>query len=138
MVGYESFSMRRSPWRLYSSYLLRANVSVKTAATSALSGSARTSQKQFQDTPRFKIQAVFARIQPFPRSNGVSERGDHPRTGRPSQRHYIYISRSRYGSRTTMPPHIGLPAPSKVGAEGKRHFFECFPYVRPEPVLVKC
>jgi hypothetical protein len=30
-----------------------------------LSGSARKSQKQFRDTPRFKFQAVLARTQPF-------------------------------------------------------------------------
>ena len=30
-----------------------------------LSGSARKSQKRFQDTPRFKFQAIFARTQPF-------------------------------------------------------------------------
>ena len=40
------------------------NISVKRLKL-RLSGSARKSQKRFRDTPRFKFQAVLARIQPF-------------------------------------------------------------------------
>jgi hypothetical protein len=53
------------------------NISVKRLKL-RLSGSARKSQKRFRDTPRFKFQAVFVRIQPFQRSNERSEWGDHP------------------------------------------------------------
>jgi hypothetical protein len=54
-----------------------SNISVKTAGISA-SGSARKSQKRFRDPPRFRFPAVFARTQPFQRSNKRLERGDHP------------------------------------------------------------
>jgi hypothetical protein len=70
------------------------NISVKRLKL-RLSGSARKSQKPFRDTPRFKIQAVLARIQPFQRSNERSERGDHP--VRLSGSH-TNIDRSRYKS----------------------------------------
>jgi hypothetical protein len=53
------------------------NISVKRLKL-RLSGSARKSQKRFRDTPKFKFQAVLARIQPFQRSNERSEQGDHP------------------------------------------------------------
>ena len=43
-----------------------------------LSGSARKSQKRFQDTPRFKFQAVLARTQPF-LSRSVKKQGDQSR-----------------------------------------------------------
>jgi hypothetical protein len=43
-----------------------------------LAGSARKLQKRFQDTPKFKFPAVSVRIERFQRSNGRSERGDHP------------------------------------------------------------
>jgi hypothetical protein len=43
-----------------------------------LSGSARKSQKRFRDTPRFKFQAVLARIQPF-LSRSVEKQGDQSR-----------------------------------------------------------
>ena len=43
-----------------------------------LSGSARTSQKRFRDTPRFKFQAVWPRTQPF-LSRSVEKRGDQSR-----------------------------------------------------------
>ena len=40
------------------------HICVKTAETSAVRVSLK-SQKRFRDTPRFKLQAVLARIQPF-------------------------------------------------------------------------
>ena len=43
-----------------------------------LSGSARKLQQRFRDTPRFNFQAVFARTQPFQRSNERSETGRPP------------------------------------------------------------
>ena len=55
-----------------------ANISVKRLKL-RLSGSARKSQKTVpRDTPRFKFPAVLARVQPFQRSNGRLEWGDHP------------------------------------------------------------
>ena len=38
----------------------------------------KPSKRRFRDTPRFKFQAVFVRIEPFQRSNERSESGDHP------------------------------------------------------------
>jgi energy-coupling factor transporter ATP-binding protein EcfA2 len=54
-----------------------ANIGVKRLKL-RLPGSARKSQKRFRDTLRFKFPAVLARFQPFQRSNGRSEWGDHP------------------------------------------------------------
>jgi hypothetical protein len=68
-----------------------ANVSVKRLKL-RLSGSARKSQKRFQDTPRFKFQAVLARIQPF-LSRSVEKRGDQSRLA--SLGLYINVDRSR-------------------------------------------
>ena len=45
-------------------YLLRPILVLKRLKL-RLPGSARKSQKRFRDTPRFKFQAVLARIQPF-------------------------------------------------------------------------
>jgi hypothetical protein len=53
------------------------NISVKRLKF-RLSGSARKSQKRFQDTQMLKFLAVFVRIEPFQRSNERSEWGDHP------------------------------------------------------------
>jgi hypothetical protein len=45
-----------------------ANIGIKIKRLKLrLSGSARKSQKRFRDTPKFKFQAVLARIQPFQR-----------------------------------------------------------------------
>ena len=56
-------------------YLLRPML-VQKRLKLRLSGSA--SQKRFRDTPRFKFQAVWARIQPF-LSRSVEKRGDQSR-----------------------------------------------------------
>ena len=142
MVGYESFSMRRSPWRLYSSYLLPANISVKTAETSTIRVSWKIGKTHFQDTLKFKLLAVFARIQPFPRSNGL-------RTGRPSRLNLRGITYTFLGAGTEAGrrchPTSGCPRRRKLGLCLERcrkslrqnGLFLSFPYVCPEPVLVK-
>jgi hypothetical protein len=72
------------------------NISVKRLKF-PLSGSARKSQQRFRDTPRFKFPAVFARVQPFQRSNERSEWGDHRVWLSGS---HTNIRRSRYSVRT--------------------------------------
>jgi hypothetical protein len=59
-----------------------------------LSGSARKSQKRFRDTPRFKFQAVSARIQPF-LARSIEKRGDQSRF-KSSGLYTIDVGRSRY------------------------------------------
>jgi len=68
-----------------------------------LSGSARKLQKRFQDTPRFKFQAVLGRIQPS-LSRSVEKQGDQSRFR--SLGLYTNVGRSRYEQRGELVPPI--------------------------------